>query len=78
MSGKFFSSLESEDVKCKLWKLFITRVVDSGNYREAQQLRKGLRKVVLDAQVVAKQIQELHLTEKVTTIKAAQAKRIRK
>lgn len=77
MSGKFFSSLDNENVKCQLWKLLIGRVVDSGDYREAQQLRKGLRKVVLDAQVVAKQIQELHLTEKVTTIKAAKAKRLR-
>lgn len=77
MSGKFFSSLGSEDVKCKLWSMLISRVVDSGDSREAQQLRKGLRKVVLDAQVVAKQIQELHLTEKVTTIKAAQAKRLK-
>ncbi|KAK4328191.1 hypothetical protein Pmani_001398 [Petrolisthes manimaculis] len=77
MSGKFFSSLACEDVKGRVWGLLINRVVESGDPREAQQLRKGLRKVELDAQVVAKQIHQLQLNEKVTTIKAAKAKRLK-
>lgn len=75
MTRKFLTSIRSEEVQSKLWSVLISRVVDSENPSEAAQLRKGLRKVSLDSGVIIKQIENLNLSDKVTSIKAAQARR---
>ncbi|XP_042231661.1 HEAT repeat-containing protein 1-like [Homarus americanus] len=77
MSSKFFSSIRKEEVHSQLWSILISHVVESEDPSEATHLRKGLRKVSLDAAVIIKQIEALHLSDKVTSIKAAQAKRKR-
>lgn len=77
MSSKFFMSIKDEEIQSQLWSILISRVVESEDPSEAALLRKGLRKVSLDAAVVITQIEQLNLSDKVTSIKAAQAKRIK-
>ncbi|XP_045600179.2 HEAT repeat-containing protein 1 [Procambarus clarkii] len=77
MTRKFFTSIKSEEVQSRLWSVLISRVVESDDPSEAARLRKGLRKVSLDAVVIIKQIEGLNLADKVSSIKAAQVKKKR-
>ncbi|ROT71671.1 HEAT repeat-containing protein 1 [Penaeus vannamei] len=77
MSRKFFTSIATEEVQARLWIILISRVAESENPYEAAQLRKGLRKVSLDAGVIITKIESLQLSTKATSIRAAQAKRIK-
>ncbi|XP_047485960.1 HEAT repeat-containing protein 1-like [Penaeus chinensis] len=77
MSRKFFTSIATEEVQARLWSILISRVAESENPYEAAQLRKGLRKVSLDAGVIITKIESLQLSTKATSIRAAQAKRIK-
>lgn len=63
------------EVQAQLWMILISHVVESEDSREAAQLRRGLRKVNLDAQLIIQEINKLQLVNKVTSIREARAKR---
>ncbi|CAL4064974.1 unnamed protein product [Meganyctiphanes norvegica] len=63
------------EVQAQLWMILISHVVESDDSREAAQLKRGLRKVNLDAQLIIQEINKLQLVDKVTSIREARAKR---
>lgn len=77
MTQKFFASIEKENLQASLWSHLIGCVVESEDATIASRLRSGLRKTSLDAKFIVKEIESLNLTTKVTSMRDAQAKRIK-
>ncbi|XP_068219610.1 HEAT repeat-containing protein 1-like [Palaemon carinicauda] len=77
MTQKFFASIEKENCQAALWSHLIGCVVESEDAVVASRLRSGLRKTSLDAQSIVKEIENLNLATKVTSMRNAQAKRIK-
>ena len=77
MTKEFFASIKKPEVQAGLWSHLITCVVESEDPLVASRLRRGLRRTSLDAGLIVKQIEGLQLTKKITSVREAQAKRIR-
>ncbi|XP_050695714.1 HEAT repeat-containing protein 1-like [Eriocheir sinensis] len=77
LSSRFMASLKSEATASRLWTLLVSRVTSSRDPQEAGRLRHALRHVTLDAEVIMRQIDDLELTPKVTSLQAAKFKRMK-